>query len=141
MRRVSRKKAASRESAAYEAYQFMYQQVELRCWACGRDWQGRPSWWYAPWCLERAHIVNKPRVEDRRVVAILCSGCHHTAHGKIVSGWDLPKLTLGEMLWLKRKMDPEWYDLPFMQKCSVRRLPEPEPLRVAFTESYHRMRG
>ncbi len=43
------------------------------CWYCGRGYTDIPDWWHAPWVIERAHIVNKPRAEDRRAAILLCS--------------------------------------------------------------------
>ncbi len=31
------------------------------------------------------------------------------------------------MLWAKKKHDPAFFDLDWLQKHSIRRLPEPEP--------------
>lgn len=95
-----------------------------RCWYCGD--RSRPSGFYAPWMVERAHIVSKPRKLDRRVVVGLCSVCHRIQHGERLSGIERPRLCVASMLWLKREVDPEWYDPDFMQRCSVRRLPDPE---------------
>jgi hypothetical protein len=141
MRKVSKKRAAKRRGPEYEAYCFMYLELDLHCWACGRDWRHCPSWWAGPWVTERAHIVNKPRAEDRRAVILLDSGCHDTQHGARVVGWDLPPLTLAHMLWIKRERDPQWYDPAFLQKHSVQRLPEPERPPDQFMESYSRLRG
>ena len=138
MRRVSKKKAKARESEAYEAYQFMYQQAPMHCWACGRDWLNKPSWWNGPWCIERAHIVHNPRVEDRRAVIFLDSACHRTQHGERIVGWELPKLTVAEMIWLKAARDTEWFDLAFLQANSIQRLPEPQEPPAAFLEDYRR---
>lgn len=142
MRKVSKKRAAKRKTAEYEAYCTMYMDhPQMWCWACGRDWLGRPEWWHGPWVIERAHIVNKPRAEDRRAVNFLCSACHDTQHGETLAGWGLPKLTVANMLWLKREHDPQFYDRDFLQKHSVQRLPEPEEPPAVFLESYRSFRG
>lgn len=95
------------------------------CWACGAS-RG-PSWWYAPWLIERAHIANKPRRLDRRLVVMLCSVCHKRSHGeRFAAALDWPVLSVAEMLWLKRRCDPDWWDPEFVGRHSVRRLPEPE---------------
>jgi len=87
------------------------------CWQCGRMPPGdRPTQWNAPWLLHRAHLVNKPRVEDRRVCVLLCPKCHT----QFDSGCGL---SLAEMLWIKRKFDPAYYDRPFMQKFATKKLP------------------
>ena len=100
------------------------------CWAClrlCRNWSDRPDWWFGPWFLHRAHIVSQPRREDRRGIILLCPICHGIQHGERfpqVVGWD--KISLAELLWIKRTRDPEWFDLEWLQRHSIRRLPEPE---------------
>lgn len=106
------------------------------CWWCGRYASEVPPHWYAPFLIERAHIVNKPRVEDRRVVVLLCSQCHYAQHNSNVFGYGLPVVTVAHMLWLKRVFDREFYDREFMQRYSVGRLPNclvpPEKVMIAF---------
>lgn len=92
------------------------------CWWCGRHGLQRPDYWGARFIVERAHIVSNPRVEDRRVVILLCSACHYACHNNDVAGYTLPVPTVGHMLWLKRTFDREYYDREFMQKFSVKRL-------------------
>ena len=90
-------------------------------------WNDRPEWWCAPWFLHRAHIVSQPRREDRRAIILLCPVCHGIQHGERypqVVGWD--KIAVAELLWLKQQRDPQWFDLEWLQRHSVRRLPEPE---------------
>lgn len=81
------------------------------CWCCGRGQGDRPADWFAPWKLQRAHIVQSPRIEDRRVVILSCPLCHHAGiHGeRIVTSerdgqW--PRLELEHLLWIKLKHDP-----------------------------------
>lgn len=100
------------------------------CWACGAS--SCPRGWYAPWLVERAHIVNKPRREDRRVCVLLCSVCHRVQHGERLAGFARPRLELPHMLALKITCDPGFWDPAFMQSCSVQRLPEPEVLPEFF---------
>lgn len=113
------------------------------CWSCGRtdSYRDKPSWWYVPWILERAHIVNKPRREDRRCVVILCSLCHRISHGdkflEVPSGFEL---TQENMLWIKLVADPSWYDREFMQKCSVRIIPDPIEPCVAVRNEFQNRR-
>lgn len=99
-----------------------------RCWGCGRTERDRPLWWFAPFLVERAHFVNKPRRQDRRVVVMLCSLCHRKQHGERfpedVEG--LPPLTLAGMLYLKSLRDPEFFEPEFAQQCSIKRIPAPE---------------
>lgn len=96
------------------------------CWACGNTESSRPALWGAPFLIERAHITNRPRKEDRRSVNLLCSLCHKKQHGESFSFCKLPRLTLENMLWLKMKADPLWYDEAFLRRCSIRALPDPE---------------
>lgn len=100
----------------------------LECWYCGLGVWEPPDDWGAPWLIERAHIVSKPRVEDRRAIVMLCSLCHRIHHGENLgplAGFRVP-LTLAHMLWLKREHDRSWYDVEFLQKHHVGRLPAPE---------------
>jgi hypothetical protein len=79
--------------------------------------------------LHRAHIVNKPRVEDRRVVVLLCPLCHNALDQRDqYADDDRPRLTVGNAIWLKQKHDPRFYDLPFLLRHSVRQDLEAEPL-------------
>lgn len=114
------------ESEDYDAawYYGNLRVISNRCWAC-HAWR-HPMGWFTPWLLERAHIVSKPRREDRRLVNILCTICHKTQHGERLARFLRPKLTLENMLWLKRENDPDWLDWEYMQKHSVRRLPAPK---------------
>ena len=108
------------------------------CWACNAS--RCPMEYYGPWLIERAHIANKPRREDRRLVVMLCTICHKTQHGERLSGFDRPRLTVGQMLELKRECDPEWYDLEFVQRHSIRRLYS-EPVVSWYFEERMRNRG
>lgn len=99
------------------------------CWTCGRSGADRPIWWAAPFRIERAHIVNKPRREDRRCVVLSCSLCHRVAHGDTFKQLDRQyEISQANMIWIKQKVDPNWYDPEFLQACSVRLLPDAEPL-------------
>ena len=92
------------------------------CWAC--EHHARPKKYRGPWLIERAHIVNKPRVEDRRVVVMLCTLCHKASHGERIAGDMRPPLKLGHLLEIKAHTDPDWFDLEFLQKHTVRKLPK-----------------
>jgi len=96
------------------------------CWACYAD--RRPVNYFVPWTIERAHVVNKPRREDRRLVVMLCSICHKANHGERIARHERPRLTVAMMVGLKIKFDPQWVDLEFMQRHSVRRIPDPVEL-------------
>ena len=105
------------------------------CWRCGRTARDRPSWWNAPFGIERAHIegCNHQRRKDRRAVLALCSLCHRVQHrdkfGKeafldLVHNYrPFRVLTLPEQLAIKSIVDPDYYDRKFLQTCSIRRLP------------------
>ena len=115
-----------------DPYKETLQDIPFGCWYCGRYMHQRPDYWRAGFYLERAHIVNHPRIEDRRCVVILCSCCHRAYHDKGLNGYELPIVTVGNMLWLKRTFDREYYDRTFMRKYSVSSLPacEVPPKRV-----------
>jgi hypothetical protein len=108
------------------------------CWACGRDESQRPDRWFAEWWLDRAHIVHSPRVEDVRLIVLLCRLCHGRFSGAHIvgcNGHDWPKLTIANLLWLKRKFDPANYDRAFLQDFSIQRLPRAiKPPAVYLTE-------
>lgn len=106
----------------------------FECWACHAT--RKPREYYGPWMLERAHVCNKPRKEDRRAVIMLCTICHKASHGEIVVGFEVPKLSVSEMIVLKRERDPEWFDLPFLQKCSIRKLHIADPFPRLSEEFY-----
>ena len=95
------------------------------CWACGASRQ--PDRYFGPWLIERAHIANKPRREDRRLVVMLCTVCHKTSHGERIAGFLRPRLSDGMLAAIKQLRDPVWYDLEFINRHSVR-LIEPEPV-------------
>jgi hypothetical protein len=97
-----------------------------RCWACGA--RSKPQGYYGPWLIERAHIANKPRREDRRLVVMLCTICHKWSHGERVATFPRPKLDAGHLVTLKAERDPEWFDLEFINRHSVRIL-EAEPVQ------------
>ena len=94
------------------------------CWWCGRFAHEPPRGWSRPFLIERAHIVNSPRREDRRVAALLCSRCHAVQHGlKFDKSLMVESPTLAELIWLKKKHDPKYYDREFMQANCLTVLP------------------
>jgi hypothetical protein len=95
------------------------------CWYCGAWPNQVPSWWFAPFLIERAHIVNKPRREDPRAIILLCSACHKAAHGERFRAYARKPLDKAGMLWLKSYLDGANFDLAWLQKHSVRILPKP----------------
>jgi len=94
------------------------------CWWCGLRF--KPPGWFAPWLIERAHIVSSPRRKDRRVAALLCSRCHKVSHGEriLIPGSVVLKPSVGHLLWLKAKNDCFYYDREYMAKNCLGRLPE-----------------
>lgn len=92
------------------------------CWWCGRTGQDVPLDWCAPFLIERAHIVNLPRVLDRRACVLLCSLCHRSQHGGVFSSM-LAVPSLRNMLWIKRRFDPVYFSRVFLQASAIARLP------------------
>ena len=130
-------------STAAKAYRQMRATAD-HCWACGRTvaYRDRPAWWFSDWYLHLAHLVNKPRVEDIRCVLILCPLCHGLSHGERYSS--LPnavRLTLANLLWLKRVIDPENYDRTFVQAHAVQRLPRAARPAKWYAEQYESRTG
>ncbi len=116
------------------------------CWACGREGLplDRPGGWMGPWCIERSHIVSMPRVEDEKLVCLLCTICHRVSRREriFLNGtlWTLPPLTLANFLWLKLHFDPEQYDRAFLQRYSIQRLPRavkpPREYRIEYARRH-----
>lgn len=122
-RKASTKPLSELDRLAEEAY---FRVAPWKCWFCGRTdgFQDRPRWFNAAWMLDRTHIVNKPRVNDRRAIIVTCRVCHEVQHGThFADAPDWPQLDLSGMLWLKKHFDPQWYDRAWLQRHSVRRLP------------------
>ena len=109
------------------------------CWLCGRTHYSPHPVWFGPWIIHRAHIVNKPRVEDRRVVNLLCPLCHlaETAYGSLWYDNQLyPEITTAHMLWLKQERDSEHFDLDFLSRHTVRKLPSPRRPADFYLQQY-----
>jgi len=112
------------------------------CWICGRDERQSPEWWYAPWMVHRAHVVNKPRVADRRAVVLLCPVCHGVAHGqRFAAAPELPEIGLSNLLWAKLKRDFRYYDRPFLARHTIGRLPIADPPAPWYVDQYCQRRG
>lgn len=114
------------------------------CWFCGRDALQRPEGWYGKFLTERAHIVNKPRLENRRSVILLCSLCHKVQHGEQLALPGLAKLivpTLSSILWLKQRFDPKFYDREFLQRSSITKLPTARKPPREVIENYYSRRN
>lgn len=105
------------------------------CWNCRKVPQPfgsyRPKDWYAPFMLERAHIVGGPgRKERREAVIILCTLCHKLSHGETFR-WAEPlphALTKAEMVWLKRAYDPRFYDHDLLGEWSIGKCLQPQKI-------------
>jgi hypothetical protein len=111
------------------------------CWACGRDARlsSKPSSWHAPWLLHRAHIVSSPRIEAPWAVVLLCPLCHLAGHGERVRNPDppheyLPKITRGNLIWLKIRFDPGDYFPELLARCCLGQLPRAEPPDKFYTD-------
>jgi hypothetical protein len=96
------------------------------CMACGiqNGWRGRFS--YPRW-LENAHIIGGAgRRADRRGIVRLCKMCHDLSHGERIrhNGELLPRLTLGNILWLKLARDRAHFDPDYLGSLYHYRLPE-----------------
>lgn len=115
-------------------YRNMGAEFDGACWLCGHDvTKYRPMWWAGPWLLHRAHIVHQPRREVRAAVIQACPVCHGLSHGETYAACrDAIRPTVANMLWAKQKHDPEWFDMDWLQKHSIRKLPEPEPPSAEF---------
>lgn len=114
------------------------------CWACGRGPHDKPLDWFAPWFIERSHIVNKTRSEDRRAIVLLCGLCHRRAHGQQVVSRELvrwPRLERRHLLWLKSRFDPEFFDREFLQAHCIGRLPRAVKPPAQYLRDYLIRRG
>ena len=120
--------------AEYEGMRSLF----AHCWACGAS--RKPQGYFGPWLIERAHIANKPRREDRRLVVMICTICHKASHGERIAGFLRPKLSAGQMLDIKAACDPEWYDPEFVGRHSVRIL-ECEPIDEFYLNERIKNRG
>ena len=118
------------------------------CWSCGRDDQQWPKKWHGPFCMDRAHLGHGSGVmrrdEDRPAINILCRRCHilHSPVEEIKLKGELwPTLSLENMIWIKMRYDPEWWDEEYIASVLRGYLPEPEEPPEPFTEEYVRLRG
>ncbi|MCR9292889.1 MAG: hypothetical protein NXI32_09230 [bacterium] len=125
-----------------DEYKFMLVQTDYpHCWFCGRTAQDQPQGWFAPWVIERSHVVNKPRVEDRRVVVLLCPVCHRREHGQTLLVDDLPSPSLANMLWMKFVFDQQFWSPKFLRAHSIGNLPTAEPPPAEVRHAYARRQG
>ena len=87
------------------------------CWACG-DLRGP---------FEVHHIVGRDGIkehDDERDFAHLCEMCHKVHHDHGIQTWHgrnvSIRLTKENVLELKRRRDPEYWDLAFLRELSGR---------------------
>ncbi len=117
----------SRPQIDKESFRMMRLEVVWDCcWWCGRTQAEKPAGWGSPWLIERAHIVNNPRAEDRRACILLCSWCHKVQHGEqiVLPGCEsLCRPEVKHMLWLKSKFDASYYDREFLSHFCIGVLP------------------
>lgn len=106
------------------------------CWISGLV--TKPDFWNAPWFPQIAHIASGSgvarRVDDRRAVILLCPLAHQC---HVSSSDDHPRMHIGprewptfderHTLWVKQKMDPEFFSIEFLQSIWVGKVPDPEP--------------
>lgn len=104
------------------------------CWACGiADGEFPPPEIDYPRHLVIHHILKPGRIHAAWNLARLCSLCHDLAEGLrvavVVRGRRriLPRLTLANVLYLKRQHDRQQYDRRELQEHTRagRRLPRP----------------
>lgn len=106
----------------------------------------RPDNWYAPFGLEVAHIASgggaAMRVDDRRAVILACSLCHraHINNSEriryvTIAGRKVRTFDERHTLWVKSKLDPEFYDRKYLQSIWIGTLPSPEMPPGYYTES------
>ena len=127
-KRPSRPKQGKSEAEKRQAKLYAeFREVHTECMLCHRTENDRPYWWHGAFLIERMHIVNKPRVEDVRVIIAACSFCHAVQHGaRFPQMPGLEQLPIVEIIRAKLLYDPDNYDPAFLQKHSVRLLEFPK---------------
>ena len=93
-----------------------------RCWACnGNDWPG----------VQTHHIIGAAaRSNELANYSRLCGFCHGAAHGERIVGRGgkvRGRLTLSNVLWLKRYHDAASYDAARLTQLKGETLPTPTP--------------
>jgi len=126
------KQSKSKHKAIYDDMR----QHATFCWACGRSgcFKGKPREWHAAWFIQRCHLVNQPRLLDRRVVNLLCPLCHENYDGN-------GDLELSHMIALKAIFDPHFFDLELLQHCSIRILPPAKELPAQYLMTFQIRKG
>ena len=107
------------------------------CWISGWNHGFRPKNWHGPWHLQVAHIASGQgrarRVCDRRAVTLLCPLVHdlHVSNSdrfprKTIGGISYPTIDERHTLWIKQRMDPEYYAPEWLAQYWIGELPQPE---------------
>jgi hypothetical protein len=128
-RKAKVRRAVDREGAKRAELYRLFREEHAACWICKREAWQKPRWWAGPYLIERMHIVNKPRVEDVRVIIAACTLCHRIEHGerfRNAGDFSREPLTIEQLCEVKREHDPDNYDPEFIQKHSIRRLEFPK---------------
>ena len=105
-----------------EAYDNMLFRCGAVCWRCGRGevFRDKPRWWGADWRIHRHHFASRPRIPDCRSIVLLCPACHGIQHGERYAGFGhdrlMWQLKLSHMMWIKKTVDPDYYDRDWIQK-------------------------
>jgi hypothetical protein len=111
------------------------------CWACGRGHDDQPEQWCGLWFEnERAHICHSGlgrRIQDARLIVLLCTLCHMGVHGTAPKWWteEYRPLTQGQLLHLKAVWDVKRFDTAFIQKHNIGALPRPMATGPEYLES------
>jgi hypothetical protein len=102
--------------------------------------------------LHIAHIASGAgkaiRVDDRRAVVLLSPLGHevHVSNSdrlpfKVVCQKKIPTIDERHTLWLKQKLDPEFYDPEYLQSIWIGKLPDPEPPPIEWQERMLKNQG
>lgn len=124
----------------------------LYCWLSGWTQNYRPPNWYGPWILNVAHIASgqgrAKRVNDRRAVVVLSPLAHdlHVSDStrmptKTIGGIRYPTIDERHTLWLKQRLDPEYYDPEFLSRIWIGKLPTPERPPARWQQEFYKNSG
>jgi len=122
------------------------------CWLCGATPSLKPDGWGAEFRLEIAHIASGQgdalRIDDIRAVTLLCSRCHklHVSDSDRlptmnINGIDYPTIDARHTLWIKMKLDREYYDRKFLAEFWIGTVPIPEKPPNFFLEELAKNQG
>lgn len=104
------KRANASQREMYSEFAALY----WYCWNCAHHKN------IATQALDIAHIIGGPgRSHDRRNIIRLCRDCHRAQHGERWPG-SPAQLTLANMLWLKKRYDPMFYDRAYLKSIRIR---------------------